>query len=116
MALLDDLAKGGTPTGLAVGIGAALLTPVLLPAVSSVLRPAAKAVMRTGITLYRQTVEPLAAAVGNLVTEAQLELAASSGARAAEPETKASEDAAGQPQKRRSQRLGDAPSIPPGRA
>jgi hypothetical protein len=101
LALLDDLAKGGTPTGLAVGIGAALLTPVLLPAVSSVLRPATKAVMRTGITLYRQTVEPLAAAVGNLVTEAQLELAASSGARAAEPETKASDDVAGQPHRRR---------------
>jgi hypothetical protein len=101
LALLDDLAKGGAPTGLAVGIGAALLTPMLLPAVSSVLRPATKAVVRTGITLYRQTMEPLAAAVGNLVTEAQLELAASSGSRASEPEAKGAENSAGQQHRRR---------------
>ena len=101
MALFDDLVKGGTPTGLAVGIGAALLTPVLVPAVSSVLRPATKAMMRTGITLYRQTMEPLAAAVGNLVTEAQLELAASSSAAASEPSAKTPEAAASHPQKRR---------------
>jgi hypothetical protein len=98
LALLDDLAKGGAPTGLAVGIGAALLTPMLVPAVSSVLRPATKAVMRTGISLYRQTMEPLAAAVGNLVTEAQLELAAG---RTAEPEGKGSEEPSSQQQKRR---------------
>lgn len=102
MALLDDLAKGGAPTGLAVGIGAALLTPMLLPAVSSVLRPATKAAMRTGITLYRQTVEPLAAAVGNLVTEAQLELAAAAGEQTTGSAAKSPEDAAGQQHKRRS--------------
>ena len=70
--------KGATPTGFAIGIGAALLAPVLVPAVSSVLRPAAKAVMRTGIMLYRSAAEPVSAAVGDLVAEAQLELAAAS--------------------------------------
>lgn len=79
MALLDDLAKGAaTPTGLAVGVGAALLTPVLAPAASQILRPAAKAVMRTGIVLYRSAMEPISAALGDLVAEAQLELATAS--------------------------------------
>lgn len=76
MALLEDIAKGATtPTGLAIGIGTALLTPLLVPAASRALRPAAKAVLRTGITLYRSTVEPISDAVSGLVTEAQLELA-----------------------------------------
>lgn len=75
MALLDDLAKDVSPAGLATGIGAALLMPILAPVASGVLRPAAKAMMRTGITLYRTTLEPIGAAVGDLVTEAQLELA-----------------------------------------
>jgi len=85
MALFEDLAKGAaTPTGLMVGIGAALLMPVLAPAASGVLRPTARAVMRTGIMLYRGTIEPISAAVTDLVTEAQLELAtASSGSGAA---------------------------------
>ncbi len=104
MALFDDIAKNAaTPTGLAVGIGAALLAPVLAPAASQILRPAAKAVMRTGITLYRSTVEPLTAAVSGLVTEAQLELAAAS-AGSAQPAATASKPAASEaprPHKRR---------------
>ncbi|HQT77076.1 MAG: hypothetical protein B7Z80_10525 [Rhodospirillales bacterium 20-64-7] len=85
MALLDDLAKSPTPVGLAVGFGAALLVPMLMPAVTRGLRPAAKAAMRSGIMLYRSTVEPISAAVGNLVTEAQLELASARSAEATQP-------------------------------
>jgi hypothetical protein len=81
-----------------------LLTPVLLPVISSVLRPAAKTVMRTGITVYRQTMEPLAAAVSSLITEAQLELAASSGSQGAQATPSAPEDSAPQQQKRRGTR------------
>ena len=105
MALFDDIAKGAaTPTGLAVGIGAALLAPVLAPAASQIIRPAAKAVLRTGITLYRSAVEPVTAAVGSLVTEAQLELAAAS-AGSAKPAAAASAPSApgtSRPHKRRS--------------
>ncbi len=75
MALLEDIAKGATPGGLVVGIGAVLLAPVLVPAVTQVLRPAAKAMLRTGITAYRSVAEPISAAIGNLVAEAQVELA-----------------------------------------
>ena len=82
MALLDDLTKGATPGNLAIGVGAALLAPVLVPAVASFLRPAAKAVVRTGITLYREAMEPISAAIGGLVTEAQLELATASAGQA----------------------------------
>lgn len=83
MALLDDLAKGATPGNLLIGVGAALLAPVLAPAMSSVLRPAARTAMRTGITLYRGAVEPLSAALGSLVAEAQMELATASAAGSA---------------------------------
>jgi len=93
VALLDDLGKGFTPGNVAIGLGAALLAPVLAPAVSSVLRPAARAVMRTGITVYRGTVQPVGAALGNLVAEAQMELAtAQSGRRDAESSGEAQQD------------------------
>lgn len=76
MALLEDMTKGLTsPTGLAVGIGAVILTPVLLPAVAAVTRPLARAVLSTGIGLYRQTMEPVGRAVTELVGEARQELA-----------------------------------------
>lgn len=90
MAILEDVTKVANPAGLAIGAGAALLVPVLAPALSQWLRPAAKAAMRTGITLYRSTMEPITAAVGDLVTEAQLELAASSATAAPEEPSKPS--------------------------
>ena len=102
MALLDDLTKGATPGNLAIGIGAALLAPVLAPAVASVLRPAAKAVVRTGITVYRGAMEPISAAVGSLVTEAQLELAtASAGQAHADPAPAAGVETAAPPRPHR---------------
>lgn len=82
MALLEGLAKNPTPTGLAVGLGAALTAPFLLPAVSRTVRPVAKAALRSGITLYRGAAEPVSAIISDLVTEAQLELASS---RAGQP-------------------------------
>ena len=75
MAVFDDLVKNPAPGGLAVGIGAALLGPVLRPAVSGMLRPVAAAALRTGIAAYRGTVEPLRASIDSLVAEAQIELA-----------------------------------------
>ena len=75
MALLEDLTKDASPTGLMTGIGAVLLAPILAPAVTRVLRPAAKGILSTGITLYRGVMEPVGSAFGSLVAEAQLELA-----------------------------------------
>jgi hypothetical protein len=93
LALFEDLAKGVTPTGLAAGLGAVLLVPVLKPATSQVLRPLAKAMLSTGITLYRSAVEPITDAVVGLVTEAQLELARASTQPASAAETTADETA-----------------------
>lgn len=84
MALLDDVTKNMTsPTGLAVGIGTLILAPVLAPAVASIARPFAKAVLSTGIGLYRQAMEPVSRAMTDLVAEARLEMAqASAGSHA----------------------------------
>lgn len=91
MAVFDDLVKNPAPGGLAVGIGAALLGPVLLPAVSGMLRPVAAAALRTGIAAYRGAVEPLRASIDSLVAEAQIELAtARAGAAHPGPRTAAS--------------------------
>ena len=87
MALFDDVAKAAaSPAGLLAGVGALLLTPILAPAVRDGLRPAAKAVLRLGITAYRDTVEPMRHALHDLVTEAQFELAAEAAGPAEEAE------------------------------
>jgi hypothetical protein len=97
MALLDDVTKTFTsPTGLALGVGTLILAPVLAPVVASVARPLAKAVLSTGIGLYRQTMEPLSHAVSDLVAEARMEMA---GAAAAEPDAGGRATAASRPQR-----------------
>lgn len=78
MALMEDLTRGATPVNLAIGVGAVLLAPLLAPTVASVLRPAAKGIVSTGITLYRGAMEPLSAAIGSMVTEARMELVTAS--------------------------------------
>jgi hypothetical protein len=50
MAFYDDLLKGYGPS-LAVGIGVALVAPVILPAVASIFRPLVKGAVRGGLTL-----------------------------------------------------------------
>ena len=52
MAFLDDMLKGNVVTALAVGVGGTLLAPLLAPAVTNILRPAAKAVIKGGILAY----------------------------------------------------------------
>jgi hypothetical protein len=55
MAFLEDMFKGGNIlTGAAIAVGAAVLAPVIAPAVSNILRPAAKAVIKGGIMVYDQ--------------------------------------------------------------
>jgi hypothetical protein len=69
MSLIEDMFKGGSlGTGLAVGVGAV----VLLPVVTRIARPAAKALIKGGITMYRQS--GLAEATGDLIAEARAEI------------------------------------------
>lgn len=77
MAVFEDMFKGGGMPGLAIGIGAAMLAPVLLPAVGKAMRPLAKAVIKTGISAYRETTAQISAATSSIVEEARGELAAS---------------------------------------
>lgn len=77
MAAFEDLFKGNIGTGLAVGIGALVLGPVLVPALTSVLRPAAKAAIKGGIYVYDLACEALGQVnemTGDIVAEARSEM------------------------------------------
>ncbi|WP_207796518.1 hypothetical protein [Sphingomonas oleivorans] len=65
---LEDMFKGDLGTGLLVGFGALVLAPIA----GRVLRPAAKAVIKGGMTLYRDT--GIGDAAEDLVAEARTEL------------------------------------------
>lgn len=79
MALIEDLFKGNAVTGLALGIGAVLLVPTVLPALGRALRPAAKAAIKGGMVLYRETFAELGEFTSDLVAEARAELEAGQG-------------------------------------
>jgi uncharacterized protein DUF5132 len=77
MALVEDLFKGNIVTGLAVGIGAVVLGPIVAPAITAVLRPAAKAVIKTGIYAYDWGCTALSQVnemTGDIVAEARSEV------------------------------------------
>lgn len=77
MALTDDLVKSDLAKGLAIGVGAALLTPVVLPALATIARPAARAAIKAGIIVYEKSREALAEVgevLDDLVAEARAEL------------------------------------------
>ena len=76
MALFDNGVKLGT--GLAIGIGALLLAPVVIPALATVVRPIAKASIKSGLLLVEKTREFLAETketVEDMTAEAHAELA-----------------------------------------
>jgi Protein of unknown function (DUF5132) len=75
MALFEDMFKGGNIiTGLAIGVGAAVLAPVLIPA----LRPFAKSLIKAGLVAYDQgrvALAELNETTGDILAEARAELA-----------------------------------------
>jgi hypothetical protein len=77
MAFADDLVKNGAAKGLIIGIGVAVLAPVLLPTLVRVGRPFARAVVKGGIVAYekgRETVAELGEVLEDLVVEARAEI------------------------------------------
>ena len=90
MALIEDGLKGNLITGLAIGIGAAILAPVVIPLFSNISKPLAKAAIKGGIQLYERGKEAFAEVVEiteDIVAEAKTELAettAAAGSAAAE--------------------------------
>lgn len=73
----DIFEEAGVP-GVAAGIGALVLAPLLIPAVAKIGKPVAKAAIKTGIVLYEKTKGAIAEAgevFEDMVAEAQAELA-----------------------------------------
>ena len=78
MALFDDVLKGSLITGLAIGIGAVVLAPVVIPAAAQIVKPLAKAAIKGGIVLYekgRETIAEMGEVVEDLIAEAKAEMA-----------------------------------------
>jgi hypothetical protein len=77
MALFDDMFKGGL-TALAVGIGAAVVAPAVVPG----LRPFVKAVIKAGLVAYDQgrvALAELNEQAGDIIAEVRAELAEANG-------------------------------------
>jgi hypothetical protein len=77
MALFEDLFKMKGAAGPTVlGIGALLIIPAVLPAIGRILRPVAKELIKTGVSVYdeaRGTVSGAYEAAGDLIAEARSE-------------------------------------------
>lgn len=73
MALFEELFEEAAGP-VAIGIGALILAPKVLPAVGRLLRPIAKGAIKTGMALYEETYATVAEATGDLVAEARAEL------------------------------------------
>jgi hypothetical protein len=90
MGLLGNGLKGNVLTGLAIGIGAAVLAPAVLPVLASVAKPVAKAAIKGGLVLFekgKETFAEMGEVVEDLVAEAKSELSeAQEKAAAAAPE------------------------------
>ena len=83
--------KGNIVTGLAIGIGSAIIAPLVVPALSKAAKPLAKAAIKGGLVLFETSKEKLAEAhelVDDLLTEARAELAAEAEANPAEDKPK----------------------------
>ena len=81
MALIKNGLPGTLMTGLAIGIGAAILAPIIIPAVAAVAKPLAKATIKGGVLLYERGKEVVAEAgevIEDLMAEAKAEIAEAS--------------------------------------
>jgi hypothetical protein len=80
MSLLEDIVKGveAGPLGIAAGVGAAILAPIVIPALAGAAKPLAKAAIKEGILLSEKGKEFFAEATEvfeDIVAEAKAELA-----------------------------------------
>lgn len=77
MAGPEDFFKGSVLAGLAVGVGAIVLAPVVLPVIAAVSRPIAKSAMKTGVIMFekgREAAAEMREVFEDLVAEARAEL------------------------------------------
>jgi hypothetical protein len=83
VALIDDMFKGNLAAGLAIGVGAIILGPTAIRTIGSILRPAAKTLIKGGMVFYRETLSELGEMATDLVAEARAELDQEADAEAA---------------------------------
>jgi hypothetical protein len=74
MAIFEDIFKAEGAGPLALGVGAVLLAPAVLPAVGRIMRPVMKGVIKTGIAIYEETYASVKEATGDIIAEARAEL------------------------------------------
>ena len=86
MALFEGW-KGNILGGLAIGIGASVVAPAVIPILASVAKPLAKATIKGGFLLYekgRETLAETQEVIEDLVAEAKAEMAEAQEAPSAE--------------------------------
>jgi hypothetical protein len=74
---VEEAFKGSAGKGLAIGIGVAILAPLVLPAVATAARPLARAAIKTGMIFYeksRETMAEFGEVVEDLVAEARADM------------------------------------------
>ncbi len=78
MALLNGIDRGEAAKGVALGLGIAMVAPVIITSLLGASRPLARAAIKTGLIFYektRETFAEVAEVVEDLVAEAQAEVA-----------------------------------------
>lgn len=74
---IEDIFKSNTGKGIAIGVGVAILAPLVLPTVVKAARPLARAAIKSGLLLFekgRETVAELGEVMDDLLAEAQAEI------------------------------------------
>lgn len=97
MAGIDDLFKSNLTTGVAVGIAAAVLTPLVVPILTAVAKPLLRSAIKGSILLYekgREAAAELSEMVEDVAAEARAELAQAHSATAAGGDVVAAAEAA----------------------
>jgi len=77
MGFFEDITKSWASSGI-LAVGAVIMAPTLIPAVGFALRPLAKALIKSGITIYDSAKELVAEAgeeMNDIVAEARAEMA-----------------------------------------
>lgn len=80
MSLLNNSLRGNVVAGLAIGVGALLVVPVAVRALSRILRPVAEGAITGGAFLYEKGMEVAAGtwdSVSHMMAEAHSEISAS---------------------------------------
>ena len=84
MAFFEETFKGSIGPGLVVGVGAAVVAPLLAPVIGGVVRPLAKTAIKAGLLAVdagREGLARLEEAIGDMAAEARAELDQAAAAR-----------------------------------